>query len=203
MRTPYFICHKHYPLTLDAKKSIYLVNTYSGVLSGCVIIPAPGSWIAYLLLFVFETVVLLLALGKTIQLNSQFGSTPLVERLMKDGSFFYAAMLVVVLFTCIGLGMVPDLQMAVVFSGIYTAFSSVLCSHLIFSLHTFPRSNLSMTCSSTVPPGVFRIGDSTRMRTFGIQSHVVGESRGNMDLEVQNEGLHRNDPLFSFPGLPQ
>ncbi|KAG9081981.1 hypothetical protein FS749_007248 [Ceratobasidium sp. UAMH 11750] len=177
-----------YLIWYEKDKIIYLGNTYSGLLSGCVMIPPSEAWVASLFLFVVETMVFLLALRKTMQLNSQLGATPLVEHLLKDGSFFYAAILLVVLFTCIG-GITHDLRMAVVFSGFYTAVSSVLCSHMIFSLHTFSRPNLSTIGSCTVPPGTFGIGGSTQMRTFRTQSRVVEEHGGDEDPEVRNESL--------------
>ncbi|KAG8700419.1 hypothetical protein FRC08_004715 [Ceratobasidium sp. 394] len=177
-----------YLVWYEKDKSIYLGNTYPGLLSGCVIIPSSKAWVAYVFLFVFETVVFLLALRKTIQLNSQFGTTPMVEHLLKDGSFFYGAILLVVLFTSIG-GAMPILRMAAVTSGFFTAFSSVLCSRMIFSLHAFSRSNLTTTGFGTVPRGTFGIATSTQMTTFRTQSHVIDGPGGNEDLGSQGEVL--------------
>ncbi|KAG8697668.1 hypothetical protein FRC08_006380 [Ceratobasidium sp. 394] len=177
-----------YLVWYEKDKNIYLGNTYSGLLSGCVIIPPSKAWVPYVFLFVFETVVFLLALRKAIQLSSPFGTTPLVEHLLEDGSFFYVAILLVVLFTSIG-GAMPTLRMAAVASGFYTAFSSVLCSRMIFSLHIFSRSDLTTTGSGTVPLGTFGIGGSTWMVASRTQSRVIDGHGRSEDLEGQNEVL--------------
>ncbi|KAG8780219.1 hypothetical protein FRC12_023339 [Ceratobasidium sp. 428] len=146
------------------------------VFTGCFIIQAPPLWLPYIFPFTFETVVFAVTIWRTRKLLSEFGTMPFVKQLLKDGSFFYAAILLTVLFTCIG-ATISSVQIAAVGAGFYPAFGSVMCNRLICSLYTFGGSTTASTLTRDtlgtfglgIPMATFETGGNTTLggRTLG------------------------------------
>ncbi|KAG8782042.1 hypothetical protein FRC12_021284 [Ceratobasidium sp. 428] len=159
----------------------YLDNPLPGVFTGCFIIQTPQLWLPYIFPFIFETVVFAVTVWRTRKLLSEFGTMPLVKQLLKDGSFFYAAILVTVLFTCIGAA-ISSIQIAAVGSGFYPAFGSVMCNRLICSLYTFSGSTAASTLTRDtlgtfglgIPMATFETGGNT---TLGGHAFGLGDER--------------------------
>ncbi|KAG9089149.1 hypothetical protein FRC06_001691 [Ceratobasidium sp. 370] len=157
-------------LTLQVPHSTYLSNPLPGIFVGCFVLPTSNAWLPFIFSFIFETIILIATAWRTRTLMSEFGPMPLVDQLYKDGSIFYAAILLVILFTCIG-ATIPSVELAAVGSGIYPALGSVLCNRLILSLHGFRTpttpSTLAAGTSGTfglgIPMATFQVGQGTTL----------------------------------------
>ncbi|KAG9078529.1 hypothetical protein FS749_009438, partial [Ceratobasidium sp. UAMH 11750] len=121
-------------LTLQVEHFTYLPNPLPGIFTGCFVLPTPNLWLPFIFGFTFETVIFVAMVWRTRKLMSEFGSLPLVNQLFKEyalgsfgprlvltfydtsGSFFYAAILLIILFTCIG-ATIPSIELAAVGSG--------------------------------------------------------------------------------------
>ncbi|KAG9086479.1 hypothetical protein FRC07_013078, partial [Ceratobasidium sp. 392] len=68
-------------------------------------------------------------------LSKEYGSTPLMTRLAENGALHSGVLVVLMMFACIG-GRTETVRIASNGSGVLGAMSSVVCSRIIFSLHT-------------------------------------------------------------------
>ncbi|KAG8780218.1 hypothetical protein FRC12_023338 [Ceratobasidium sp. 428] len=166
-----------YILTNQTVRHTYVDNPLPGILVGCIIFPAPYPWLAFVFPFVFETAVFFATVWRTRKLIQELGSAPLVNQLLRDGAFFYVAILLNVLFTCIG-GIIPKIAFAAVGSGLYLAIGSVMCNRLIISLHASKRSiewSAGVSGYTNPPSGIFRPAAAIPMTTLRTDDHIFDE----------------------------
>ncbi|KAG8734898.1 hypothetical protein FRC12_018299, partial [Ceratobasidium sp. 428] len=157
-------------LNNEVENLTYLHNPLPGVFTGCFMLLTPNTWIPYIFPFIFETIVFVVTVRRTRKLISEFGPMPLTKQLLKDGSLFYAAILLTVLATCIG-ARIPSMELAAVASGSYAAFSSIMCNRLICSLYTFEGSTTVSTITGNTL-GAFELG--IPMSTLQTSSRSAG-----------------------------
>ncbi|KAG8697209.1 hypothetical protein FRC08_006670 [Ceratobasidium sp. 394] len=68
--------------------------------------------------------------------SREFGSTPLMQRLVENSTLHFGVLIVLLLFACVA-STTKTLNVPPNASGIIGAISSVVCSRIIFSLLTF------------------------------------------------------------------
>ncbi|KAG9077341.1 hypothetical protein FS749_010784, partial [Ceratobasidium sp. UAMH 11750] len=123
-------------LQLRARKSKFIKNPAPDIISGCTLKTSPLGAGAYIGPFIYETGIFLLTIYKTWRVSR----TPLVQRLMRDGSKYYIAVIATLL--VIGASTFsPKIRRAMTGSGILTAIVSTMCSRLILSGLSFYEEN--------------------------------------------------------------
>ncbi|KAG8739606.1 hypothetical protein FRC12_016263 [Ceratobasidium sp. 428] len=73
-----------------------------------------------------------LTLRKVWSLSQDFGASPLMQELIKNGAVHSAVLIIILLFSCVG-----GANDAIKGSGLLVALLSIVCSRAIFSLHIF------------------------------------------------------------------
>ncbi|KAG8698604.1 hypothetical protein FRC08_005810 [Ceratobasidium sp. 394] len=122
-------------MSLD--KGLFLDNPVPGVFTnGCIVILPPTLWTVYFPHLVYDTILFGLIVRKVWVSTREFGSTPLMQRLVENSTLHFGVLIVLILFACIA-GTTKTLNDPPNASGIIVAVSSVVCSRIIFSLHTF------------------------------------------------------------------
>ncbi|KAG8739808.1 hypothetical protein FRC10_005153 [Ceratobasidium sp. 414] len=114
-------------------------NTYiesPGISSATLVCSYSYAWIPYLFSLAYESVIFALTLWKTWKLSQEFGAMGLANRLLIDGSLYYAFVLVVLLFCCVG-STFESFRRAAVTSGFMVSMTSLMCNRMILSLHVF------------------------------------------------------------------
>ncbi|KAG8716224.1 hypothetical protein FRC09_015951 [Ceratobasidium sp. 395] len=132
-------------ITMD--KVVYIANPFPSVFTGCVILLPSTMWMLYVVPLIYDSTMFIMTVLRIYVLSSEYGATPLMERLAENGALHSGVLVVLMMFSCIG-GTVETVKIAANGSGgrvliydfhivrILGAISSVVCSRIIFSLHT-------------------------------------------------------------------
>ncbi|KAG8760358.1 hypothetical protein FRC12_009579 [Ceratobasidium sp. 428] len=142
-------------LQLRARKSKFVKNPAPRLVSGCTLKTSPLGAGAYVGPFIYETGIFLLTVYKTWKISP----TPLMQRLMRDGSKYY--LMVIVTLLLIGASSFsPNMRRAMTGSGVLTAIVSTMCSRLILSGLAFYDENQSQVTYSEINSGRREVMDS-------------------------------------------
>ncbi|KAJ1302515.1 hypothetical protein OPQ81_002833 [Rhizoctonia solani] len=122
-------------LVLLQRKNL-VPNPAPDFVTGCIFKSDPLAFIPYTAPFIYETMLFGMTVYKTWQLSRGHVATPIITRLMRDGSNYYFVVIGTLLF--VGLGSLsPSLSPVVNGSGIFLAVLSSMCSRLILSTRSF------------------------------------------------------------------
>ncbi|KAG9091421.1 hypothetical protein FRC06_000577 [Ceratobasidium sp. 370] len=112
----------------------YFSNPLPDVFTGCLILLPRRVWTIYVIPLIYDTTLFGMTVHRIWILSKEYGSTPLMGRLAKNGALHSAVLIALMLFSCLG-GTSEAVKIASNASGILGATSSVVCSRIIFSLH--------------------------------------------------------------------
>ncbi|CAE6398656.1 unnamed protein product [Rhizoctonia solani] len=118
----------------------YLDNPLPDIFTGCILTIPDYVWILYLVPMIYECALFILTTWRIYVLSRDYGRTRLIETLAHSGITYFAILVGLVMFSCIG-GTVESIRIAAYGSGGLPAISSVVCSHMIFSLHQIARED--------------------------------------------------------------
>ncbi|CAE6453830.1 unnamed protein product [Rhizoctonia solani] len=113
---------------------MFLVNPLPSIFSGCIIIIPDYAWILYITALVYESTLFFLTIWRIYILSKEFGTSPLMQTLARNGMAYFATLVGLMILACIG-GTIPTVKIAANASGVLTAISSVVGSRMIFSLY--------------------------------------------------------------------
>ncbi|KAG8697210.1 hypothetical protein FRC08_006671 [Ceratobasidium sp. 394] len=141
-------------------KVIFLDNPTSGVFTdGCLVIHPSTMWMNYLSYVIFDAILFMLTAWRVWVSSREFGSTPLMQRLVENGALHSGVLAVLIVFACAG-GTINTLSIPST-AGLIWGMSSVVCSRNIFSLHTLAeeerRQGLSESTSEWLSLGELRV----------------------------------------------
>ncbi|CAE7128542.1 unnamed protein product [Rhizoctonia solani] len=123
-------------LQVQAQRKNLVPNPAPDFVTGCIFKSNPLAVIPYIAPFIYETVLFGMTVYKTWELCRGHLATPILTRLMRDGSNYYFVVIGTLVF--VGLGSLsPTLSPAVNGSGIFLAMLSSMCSRLILSTRSF------------------------------------------------------------------
>ncbi|CAE6457045.1 unnamed protein product [Rhizoctonia solani] len=123
-------------LQVQAQRKNLVPNPAPDFVTGCIFKSNPVSYIPYIAPFIYETALFGMTVYKTYKLSRGHVATPIIARLMQDGSNYYFVVIGTLVF--VGLGSFsPTLSPAVNGSGIFLAVLSSMCSRLILSTRSF------------------------------------------------------------------
>ncbi|CAE7107048.1 unnamed protein product [Rhizoctonia solani] len=112
----------------------FLDNPLPNIFSGCYILIPGYLWMPYVAPLIYESTLFGLTLWRIYSLSKGIGATPLLQTLAQNGVAYFATLVLLVILGFIG-ATVKFLMIAANGSGLFTAISSIVCSHLIFSLY--------------------------------------------------------------------
>ncbi|KAG8751984.1 hypothetical protein FRC12_012168 [Ceratobasidium sp. 428] len=128
---------------------IYLNNPVPSVFTnGCVVILPSTMWMIYIVPVIYDSVLFIMTVRRVWILSQDYGSTPLMTRLAENGALHSGVLVVLMMFACIG-GRTETLRIASNGSGVLGAMSSVVCSRIIFSLHTLADGEKKQSLPAT------------------------------------------------------
>ncbi|KAH7333581.1 hypothetical protein B0J17DRAFT_709213 [Rhizoctonia solani] len=114
--------------------TMFLVNPLPSIFSGCIIIIPDYAWILYITALVYESTLFFLTIWRIYILGKEFGASPLMQTLARNGMAYFATLVGLMILACIG-GTIQTVKIAANASGVLTAVSSVVGSRMIFSLY--------------------------------------------------------------------
>ncbi|CAE6477570.1 unnamed protein product [Rhizoctonia solani] len=120
----------------QADDNLYLVNTLPEILPGCIVIHTPNAWIPYIFALIFESTVFSMMLHRTFIIARDYGNTPIIRRLMIDGTLYYVAAIIALIF-CLCAVTAKSIRASVISSGLLVSILSVMCSRMTLSLYNF------------------------------------------------------------------
>ncbi|ELU40249.1 hypothetical protein AG1IA_05724 [Rhizoctonia solani AG-1 IA] len=106
------------------------------VITACLFTSNKLAFLPYITGLIYETLIFGLTVFKTWQLSRKQMSTPLMTRLLTDGSCYYLVVLFFGLFSCVG-ALIPEVAGAAIGSGALSVVMSCMCSRLILSTRSF------------------------------------------------------------------
>ncbi|KAG9087338.1 hypothetical protein FS749_002990 [Ceratobasidium sp. UAMH 11750] len=114
-------------------------------------------WMLYVTHLAYDAILFVITVWRAWVSSRTFGSSPLMQRLVENGALHSGVLVVLMLFACIG-GATNTLSIPSNGSGILGAMSSVVCSRIIFSLHTLAegerRRRLPETTAESIAASV-------------------------------------------------
>lgn len=152
-------------LQLQARQANLLKNPAPDIISGCPTKLNPLAFVPYLPPFVCETALFLMTVYKPWKLSRGQMSTPLMTKLIQNGTQYYVVVLGALLFIIIG-SLFPQTNHAVNGSGLLTAVWSSMCTRLILSGRSWYDKSTSVPSSghelSSLPRTELRSRDGPR-----------------------------------------
>ncbi|CAE6489713.1 unnamed protein product [Rhizoctonia solani] len=162
-------------LQVQAQRKNLVSNPAPDFITGCIFKSNPLSVIPYIAPFIYETMLFGMTVYKTWKLSQGHMATPIVARLMRDGSNYYFVVIGTLIF--VGLGSLsPTLSPAVNGSGIFLAMLSSMCSRLILSTRSF-YNDAKVTDDFLEMETIPRSKLNTNSSGLGIGSSTEGSSR--------------------------
>ncbi|KAJ1302540.1 hypothetical protein OPQ81_002857 [Rhizoctonia solani] len=152
----------------------WIPNPAPDLISACLFTPNKLAFLPYITGLLYETLLFLLTVFKTWQLSRKQMSTPLMTRLLRDGSSYYVVVLLFGLFTCVG-ALNPMLAGAAIGSGLLAVVMSCMCSRLILSTRSFydDVNGPATSCElETLPRAEQQISGESRY-TSELPSHLT------------------------------
>ncbi|QRW26474.1 F-box-like domain protein [Rhizoctonia solani] len=122
-------------------RTMFLDNPFPTVFSGCVVMVPDYVWILYIVPLIYESSLFFLTIWRIYGLSKDFGATPLMQTLARNGMTYFATLVGIMILACIG-GTIPPVKIAANGSGVLSAMSSVVCSRMIFSLYRISDKEL-------------------------------------------------------------
>ncbi|KAG8715623.1 hypothetical protein FRC08_010335 [Ceratobasidium sp. 394] len=119
---------------LAMDEAAYFPNPLPDVFTGCLILLPQRMWTIYVVPLFYDTVMFAMTVHRIWILSREFGSTPLMGRLAKNGALHSAVLIALLLFSCIG-STSEVVKIASNGSGVLGVISSIVCSRIMFSLH--------------------------------------------------------------------
>ncbi|KAH7338719.1 hypothetical protein B0J17DRAFT_717164 [Rhizoctonia solani] len=116
--------------------SHWIPNPAPDVISACLFTSNKLAFLPYITGLLYETLLFLLTVFKTWRLSRSRMFTPLMTRLLRDGSCYYIVVFLFGLFSCLG-ALHPKLAGAAIGSGTLPVVMSCMCSRLILSTRSF------------------------------------------------------------------
>ncbi|CAE6363539.1 unnamed protein product [Rhizoctonia solani] len=137
-------------------RALFLNNPFPSIFSGCIVALPDYVWILYITPLIYELSLFVFTIWRIHILTKDCGTTPLMQTLAHNGITYFATLLVLMILACIG-GTIQAVKIAANASGILTAMSSAVSSHMILSLHGIsheqkphdPMKLESATCGDT------------------------------------------------------
>ncbi|KAG8725829.1 hypothetical protein FRC12_024002 [Ceratobasidium sp. 428] len=143
-------------LTMD--EVVYLNNPAPSIFTnGCVAILPPTMWKIYVVPLIYDSILFVMTVRRVWVLSKEYGSTPLMTRLAENGALHTGVLVVLMMFACAG-SRTESIKIASNGSGILGAMSSVVCSRIIFSLHTLADREKQQSLPATADEGGTRSG---------------------------------------------
>ncbi|CAE6496641.1 unnamed protein product [Rhizoctonia solani] len=175
--------HATIEVTRSIDKTTVLVNPFPDLLQGCLASIPNSIWLAYFAGVLYELVVFCLIVRRIWSLGDGLGLTPLMRQLLKNGAWFFAVNLGLMLFSCVGSAYPSTIIMANG-SGLLTALSSIMCSRIYFSMHEFARED-RVRISFGPPPTTGARASAIITGQFAIQMETFSDgSRSPSGLQV-------------------
>ncbi|CAE7115714.1 unnamed protein product [Rhizoctonia solani] len=175
--------HATIEVTRSIDKTTVLVNPFPDLLQGCLASIPNSIWLAYFAGVLYELVVFCLIVRRIWSLGDGLGLTPLMRQLLKNGAWFFAVNLGLMLFSCVGSAYPSTIIMANG-SGLLTALSSIMCSRIYFSMHEFARGD-RVRISFGPPPTTGARASAIITGQFAIQMETFSDgSRSPSGLQV-------------------
>ncbi|KAG9079014.1 hypothetical protein FS749_008911 [Ceratobasidium sp. UAMH 11750] len=129
-------------------EAAYFPNPLPEVFTGCLILLPRRVWTIYIVPLFYDTTMFAMTVHRIWVLSKEFGSTPLMGRLAKNGALHSAVLIALMLFSCLG-GTSEAVKIASNASGVLGAISSVVCSRIIFSLHALAEEEAKDRCPTS------------------------------------------------------
>ncbi|KAJ1300737.1 hypothetical protein OPQ81_002380 [Rhizoctonia solani] len=114
--------------------SSFIENPLPNIFSGCIMIVPDYVWVLYMMPLFYESTLFTLMIWRIYTLSKNIGATPLMQTLAKNGIAYFATLVILVILACIG-STIQVIKIGANGSGLFNAVSSVVCSHMIFSLY--------------------------------------------------------------------
>ncbi|CAE7224063.1 unnamed protein product [Rhizoctonia solani] len=171
-------------LKRQADANIYPVNTMPELVPGCIIIYTEDAWIPYVFALIFESIVFSMMVYKTYSVTREYGGTPLIRRLLIDGTQYYAGAIIAVIF-CLCAATVNLLRAPVISSGLLASILSAMCSRMILSLYDFTQQEQPgrVRTSEIVPAPSFSAGPCSIEHDLG-GVKVIGANDSYRAIEM-------------------
>ncbi|CAE6428041.1 unnamed protein product [Rhizoctonia solani] len=112
----------------------YRVNPLPSIFTGCYIVVPDYLWMPYVAPMIYETTLFILTLWRIRTLAKGVGASPLLVTLRANEMAYFGALVALVVMGWTGTR-IHHLKIATNVSGLFTAISSAVCSHMIFSLY--------------------------------------------------------------------
>ncbi|KAF8596105.1 hypothetical protein BDV93DRAFT_548507 [Ceratobasidium sp. AG-I] len=146
-------------LQLQATQSNFLKNPAPDLISGCPTKLNALAFVPYLPPFLSETFLFIMTVYKPWKISRTRMSTPLMTKLIRNGSQYYVIVLGALIFVVIG-SVFPPTNHAVNGSGLLTAVWSSMCTRLILSGRSWHarENNSSSAVEMTELPVAWRSG---------------------------------------------
>ncbi|KAG9127905.1 hypothetical protein FRC07_007751 [Ceratobasidium sp. 392] len=173
---------------LAMDKVIYLKNPVPAVFThGCVAILPSSMWMIYVVPLIYDTTLFLMTVRRVWVLSKEYGSSPLMTRLAENGALHSGVLVVLMMFACVG-SKTETIKIASNGSGIVGAMSSVVCSRIIFSLHTFAdgekKQSLPATADEDSVKGAHFQVPMKEFKSTGTDSIGTTTTEGSSFLQV-------------------
>ncbi|CAE6480558.1 unnamed protein product [Rhizoctonia solani] len=123
-------------LKVQADSHTYIQNPVPDLLSGCLVRFGSSSWIPYGVSLSYESLIFGMTVWKSWTLRVKFGSGTFTSQLLRDGTLYYAGILLVMILCSLGT-QIEVLKGAALASGFVVAMTSTMCNQMILSLHAF------------------------------------------------------------------
>ncbi|KDN47288.1 hypothetical protein RSAG8_03767, partial [Rhizoctonia solani AG-8 WAC10335] len=178
-------------LKRQADANQYLINTLPEILPGCIVVYTPYAWVPYTFALVFESLVFSMMLYKTYIITQKYGNTPLIRRLLIDGTLYYVVAIIAVIF-CLWAATTNYLRTPVISSGLLVSVLSAMCSRMILSLYNFTGQDQveRLAPSAVGPDSIFSVRPKMA-GTFGTDEENCRKlviTEGSMDhMSVEHE----------------
>ncbi|KAJ1300738.1 hypothetical protein OPQ81_002381 [Rhizoctonia solani] len=94
----------------------FLDNPLPNIFSGCVVLVPDYVWILYIMPLVYESSLFVLTIWRIYDLSKDFGATPLMRTLARNGIAYFATLVVLMILACVG-GTIQTVKIAANASG--------------------------------------------------------------------------------------
>ncbi|KAG8702284.1 hypothetical protein FRC11_011578, partial [Ceratobasidium sp. 423] len=163
-------------LQVQAQRKNLVPNPAPDFVTGCIFKPNPLAFIPYIAPFIYETMLFGMTVYKTWKISRGHMATPIITRLMRDGSNYYFVIIGTLIFVALG-SLSPALSPAVNGSGIFLAVLSSMCSRLILSTRSFYDE--AQVTDDFLEMETIPMSKSIPRSSAGVGSSTEGSSQNN------------------------
>ncbi|KAF8606801.1 hypothetical protein BDV93DRAFT_520423 [Ceratobasidium sp. AG-I] len=175
---------------LSIQDTTALENPAPGILSGCHfhLSTSKRIWIGFLSSFVLNTIIFVVTVRRTWFLRRSGVKSPLITRLLHDGTLYYFANLASIILSML-LNRDHESTNVALGSGYLVAIHTIMCSRMALSLRTFEHPNGDDV--TDIP--MTEVGDNTEWR---VPSSARVKSSSYVELE---DGINQTNENLAKP----